>query len=292
MKIKILPALAVGVLLLGACRGSSGKYEAINNSSSADSASVDSRAADTSTAVQTKLVKTADMRFKVKDVRQTSENISTLTAKYNGMVMHHQMQATNEGSQDTRLGTDSIMHISLFTMVADMTVNIPPNNLENFMNQVAQLGLYIDSRKMNIDDKSLEYLSSKLKTQNREELVKQQDKAKEDPSRLLVAKDDIVDRKINDLKTDKDVKYSTVVLSFYQSKTVIKEVVANEDTAAYQPSFFKRLVSSFSYGWSFFADLILGVANLWAFILAAIGLWILVKYYKRKNPALFRTIKS
>ena len=292
MKIKILPALAVGVLLLGACSGNRSKYEAVNNSSSADSASVDSKAADTSTAVQAKLVKTADMRFKVKDVRQASENISALTAKYNGMVMHHQMQATNEGSQDTRLGTDSIMHISLFTMVADMTVNIPPNNLENFMNQVAQLGLYIDSRKMNIDDKSLEYLSSKLKTQNKEELVKQQEKAKEDPSRLLIAKDDIVDKKINDLKTDKDVKYSTVVLSFYQSKSVIKEVVANEDPSAYQPSFFKRLVSSFTYGWSFFAELILGVANLWAFILAAIGLWILVKYYKRKNPALFRTIKS
>lgn len=289
MKIKILPALVVGVLLLGACKGSSSKYEAINNSSSADSVSLNKQA-DTSS--QSKLVKTADMRFKVKDVRQAGENISTLTAKYNGMVMHHQMQTTNEGSQDTRLGTDSIMHISIFTMAADMTVNIPPNNLENFMNQVAQLGLYIDSRKMNIDDRSLEYLSSKLKTQNREEFVKQQVRAKEDPARLLTAKDDIVDRKINDLKTDKDVKYSTVVLSFYQSKSVIKEVVANEDPSAYQPSFFKRLASSFSYGWSFFAEIILGIANLWAFIIAIIALWILIRYYKRRHPQLFGTIKS
>ncbi len=296
MKIKILPALAVGILLLCACGGCSGGYKKENSVSSADTASL----APEQTSVKTdkldsaKLVKTADMRLKVKDVGKATETVTTLTTKYGGMVIHHDMKSTNEGSQDLHISNDSIMHISSFSSVADMTVNIPPAHLEDFMNQIAQIGLYVDSRKMNVEDKSLDYVSSKLKRQNRETAVKQEANSSEklDPEKQLVAKDDIVDRKISNLKTDQDVKFSTVMLSFYQSKTVIKEVVPNDDPSAYQLPASKRLVSAVIYGWSLFTDLIIDFANIWVFVLMAIALWLLFRYYKRKHPSFFGTIKS
>jgi hypothetical protein len=281
MKTKIAILLLAGGLLLGGCKGSGSGYSVDNKSNSADTVGVSG--ADAS--VQAKLVKTADMRFKVKDVRQTAETIAALTAKNNGIVMHHQMQANVTGNQDIRISNDSVMHVSSFNTVADMTVNIPPDHLDDFMNQVARLGLYINSRKMDIDDKSLDYLSSKLKRNNRETLVAQQDKSAESGAgSTLGMKDDIVDSKINNLKIDKESKYSTLVLSFYQSNNVVKEVVANDDPSAYQLPLFKRLVNSLAYGWLVFAELVLWLANLWVFILAGIAIWMLFRFYKRKHP--------
>lgn len=289
MKTKIVMLLLAAGFLLGGCKGSGSGYSADNKGGSADTVGV----AATDASVQSKLIKTADMHFKVKDVRQTAETIAELTAKNNGVVIHHQMQANITGNQDIRLSNDSVMHVSSFNTVADMTVNIPPDHLDDFMNQVARLGLYINSRKMDIDDKSLDYLSSKLKRNNREALVGQQDKSAESGAAgTLGMKDDIIDNKINNLKIDKQSRYSTLVLSFYQNNSVVKETVANDDPSAYQLPLFKRLANSLVYGWSVFADLILWLANIWPFILAGIGVWMLFRFYKKKHPAWFGAIKS
>ncbi|MDN5286848.1 MAG: hypothetical protein JWR38_3122 [Mucilaginibacter sp.] len=289
MKTKIAILLLAGGFLLGACKGRGSGYSADSKRDNADSVSVPG----TDASVQSKLAKTADMRFKVKDVRQTAENIAALTIKNNGMVMHHQMQANITGSQDIHISNDSVMHISSINTVADMTVSIPPDHVEDFMNQVARMGIYVNARKMDIEDKSLDYLSSKLKRNNREAFVAQQNKnVDKDASKELVMKDDIVDNKISNLKIDKESRYSTIILSFYQSNSVVKEVVANDDPAAYQLPLFKRLISSLAYGWSVFAELILWLANLWVFILAGIGIWLLFRFYKRKHPAWFGAIKS
>lgn len=295
MKTKIFTALAAGVLLLGACKQSrSGKYEAINNSSSADSATaLSQQIADT--VVQPKLVKSADMRFKVKNVQQTAEKITALTIKNNGMVMHHQMESSAQGSQDYRISDDSIRRVSTFNTTEDMTIKVPSDKLEDFMYQVAHMGTHVTFSKMDIEDKSLDYLSAKLKLNSRKELVDQQKKGKvtiKNPLNVLLLKDDMVDGQIDNLKIDAAVKFSIITLNFYESNSIMQETIANDDPAAYQLSFGKRFSNSLAYGWFLFTELILALANLWVFVLAAIGLWLLFRYYKRKHPAFFGTIKS
>ena len=294
MKTKIVSALLAGIVLLGACKGGVSKYEAINNSSAADSATVDARA-DSLMMVQPKLVKTADMRFKVKNVQQTAEKIAALTAKNNGMVMHHQMESSVQNSQDYRISDDSVKRVSAFNTAEDMTVKVPSEVLGDFMQQVAHMGMYVTYSKMDIDDKSLDFLSSKLKLNSRRELVDQQKKGKitiKNPLNVLLLKDDMVDGQIDNMKIDAAVKFSVITLSFYQSNTIVTETIANDDPSAYQLSFSKRFTNSLHNGWYLFTQLILGITNLWVFILAGIGVWILVRYYKRKHPTFLSSIKS
>jgi hypothetical protein len=296
MKTKIATALLAGIVLLGACKGGVSKYEAVNNSSSssADSAAVDTRT-DSLITVNPKLVKTADMRFKVQNVQQTAEKISTLTIKNNGMVMHHQMESSVQGTQDYRISDDSVKRVSAFSTTEEMTVKVPSDKLGDFMQQVAHMGIYVTYSKMDIDDKSLDFLSSKLKLNSRKELVEQQKKGKitiKNPLNVLLLKDDMVDGQIDNMKIDAAVKFSVVTLSFYQSNTIVNETIANDDPSAYQLSFSKRFANSLHYGWYLFTQLVLGLANLWVFILAGIGVWILIRYYKRKHPTFLGSIKS
>ena len=291
MKTKILMLPLAAVLLLGACKGSGSHYEAINNSSAADS--VASATADSS--ASPKLVKTADMRFKVKNVQQTAEKITTLTANNKGMVMHHQMESTVRDSRDFRISDDSVNRVSSFNTSADMTVKIPSEHLEEFMTEVAHMGMYVTMRKMDIEDKSLDFLSAKLKLNSRKELVDQQKKGKvtiKNPVNVLLLKDDMVDGQIGNLKIDDAVKYSIVTLSFYQSNTILQEHIANDDPSAYNLPFFSRLAGSFINGWQLFMEAILAIANLWVFILAGISVLLLIRFYRRKYSILPDTIKS
>ncbi|QEM12567.1 DUF4349 domain-containing protein [Mucilaginibacter rubeus] len=296
MKTKLFLALLAGVLLLGAC-GRSSKYEPLreDRASAADTVAV---SAD-STKVEitpTKLVKTADMRFKVKNVQQTGDAIAALTARDGGMVMHHQMQADVERSEDIRVSNDSVKRVSALRTNADMTVKVPSEKLEGFMTEVAHMGMYVTLRKMDIEDRTLDYLSEKLKLKNRQDLVDQQKKGKvviKNPVNVMLLKDDMVDQQIGNMRTDEAVKYSIVTLSFYQSNFINQEMIANDDPSAYQLPFVNRLAIALNNGWQLFVELILGLANLWVFITLGIGLWAMYRYYKRKHPAWFASgIKS
>lgn len=271
MKSRILIVMAAAFGLLAACKGKS-------SSASADSAGSDYE-------MKKQLVKTADVNFKVKDVIKTGEAIAALTDQCKGMVTHHQTQSSLKGSENVHLTNDSVMLVSSYNTTADMTIKIPSEQLEKFMNQVSHMGIYVNSSKMDIEDKSWDYLSTKLKAENREELVAQQKTGKvtlKHPDEILSVKDDIVDKRISNIKTDEDAVYSTITLNFYQSDTISKDIVANDDPSAYNIPFFQRLTLAFENGWAIFVDVLIGLTNIWMFILAGLVTWRLFAYYRKK----------
>ena len=278
MNPKLKLALLAGVVLLGACKQKT--YEA-DNDRSADSASV-AKMADT-TGNTTKLVKTAEIHLKVKNVEQTGENISALVAKCNGMVMHHNMSSSVDQSHDVRLNNDSVMRVSSFTTNADMTVKVPVEKADEFLNTISHMGIYVTERRMDIEDKSLDYLSAQLKLNSRLDLVARQKTGRviiKDPNAVLNLKDDLVDEQISNRKIDDEVKYSTISLEFYQSNTIYKEIVVNDDPSAYGLPFVSRLVNALNNGWQLLADLVVGLMNLWALIVCGIVVWVIIA--KRK----------
>jgi hypothetical protein len=280
MKMSNLLVLLAALCLLGACKNNSnGNY---------DNAKELSVSADTASSVSDgpKLVKTAEMRVKVKDVQKSSEAITQLTRNYKGIVTHHQMEATPVNDRDIRLSSDSVKRVSAFSTTAAITVKIPSDSLEQFMNRVGRMGIYVNMRRMDIEDKTLDYLSAKLKSDNRADIEKKQNKWKpglKEAEAMLRLKDDKVDQDISNRRINEAVSYSVVDMELYQSNTITQEVIANDDTSIYQISFMSRLLMSLANGWQIFASFIIGLANLWVFILAGYIAWLLFKLYKRKN---------
>ncbi|MBK0377888.1 DUF4349 domain-containing protein [Mucilaginibacter segetis] len=280
MKTKTFIVMAC-IVVLAACKGKNG-YEVVNNSDSFNKTSI---TADSIADVTEKLVKTADIHIKVNNVQQTGDSIAALTAAYNGMVMHHQMNNDILNTHDIKLSEDSVMRIYAFNTTANMTIKIPSQKMEDFMNKISHMGMYVASRTMDIEDKTLDYLSARLKFDNRKELVAQQKSGKitiKDPAGVLWLKDDMVDEQINNQKINYAVKYSIISLDFFQSNTIVKERIANDDPSAYHLPFFQRLTTAISNGWVIFTEIILTLINLWVVILAGVGIWLLYKTYKIK----------
>jgi len=286
MKAKfIIPAAAV-LILLAACKGKSSRdYEFLSRSKSTSSAADSISSSDTNKVAE-KLVKTAEINFKVKNVRKAEEDIAALTTQYKGMVMHHQVQSTTGSTRDVHISDDSLMRIASFNTNGEMMVRVPSENLEEYMTRVSHMGIYVNMSKMDIDDRSLDYLSNRLKLKDREELVAQQRTGKikiKNPADVLLLKDDMIDQKIGNLRTDAAVKYSVISLSFYQSDAIVKEVIANDDPSVYNIPLFQRLYLALVNGWSLFADLFIGLLNLWVFILFGLGFWWAIAVYRKRT---------
>jgi hypothetical protein len=276
MKTKILIPLA-GVILFCACKGRGG-YEVVNNSSSSasDTVKADSIAG-------AKLVKTAGINFKTRDVRQTEQKINALTGAIAGMIIHQQITSTPDRSQEVKISADSVMRIVSLNTRAEMTVRVPSARLEAFMDSVAGMGLYVTDRSFDVTDKTLDYLSARLKLKSREELVKQQHTGKvviKDPSKVIDLKDDVIDQQIGNRQIDSDVRNSTVNLSFYQSNSIAREVIVNDDPSNYELPFFRRMLMACENGWQLFMDMMVGLADIWFLLLCGVGLWWYIRYRK------------
>jgi hypothetical protein len=289
MKTRMLLIISAVIALLSACKGkSSGDYEFINNHKNSYSAADSVGPADTSK-LPAKLVITAGINFKVKNVQQASENIVNLTKQYRGMVMHHKVESAARQSSDVHISNDSIMRIAAYNTTADMVVKIPSDEMEDFMVKVNHLGIYINSSTMHIEDRTLDYFSARLKLKDRQELVSQQKQGKvyiKNPTDVLLLKDDMVDQQIGKLRTDDAVKYSTIELNFYQSDTILKEIIANDDSSAYNIPVLQRIGMAFASGWAIFMDILIGLINLWMFILAGSGMWVAYRYYTKRKVRL------
>jgi len=302
MKTKILIPLA-GVAFFCACKGAgsgsqSAEYDTTTRSNVAVKTNSVRRARTAKTAesfqVAQKLVKTATMHFKVKDVQQTSNQIGALTAGCNGTVMYHTINSVAGDSATIRKTDDSLLKITVLNNTADMIVRIPSAKVETFVDQVAQMGVVVNSLKFEVNDKTYNYLSTRLKLKNQQERARDNEDGSarlKDPDNLLGFKNQMVDQQVSNLKTDDSVKNAVIALNFYEGNVVHKELIANPDLSAYNLPLTTRLGTSIKNGWSVFIDIMVELANLWVLAPIAGLVWLVVRYYQKKKKAV-EVVKS
>ncbi|PWS27165.1 DUF4349 domain-containing protein [Pedobacter yonginense] len=234
-----------------------------------------------------KVIKTADMRFKVKDAVKTKLEISKIVADLDGSIVESTIQSTILNRERVAYTTDSLQETTVFKSEGVIIAKIPPTYLNIFSDLLAKSAEQVDSAKMQADDQSIEYLRNRLKTKNREEglNVEKQIAAKNAKSanEVIQMKDEIVDRKMDNLNINDKSKLSTVTLSFYQDKGVRKVIVANDNLSANRPAFFNRLGMGLNSGWQMFQEVVLFLASSWVLILLGLMAFIGFKVYKRKH---------
>ncbi|KIO76304.1 hypothetical protein TH53_15755 [Pedobacter lusitanus] len=240
------------------------------------------------TAVAEKIVKTADMKFRVKDVQSAKEKLGSILRAEGGTIAEFNTHSQIRQSEKVKYSTDSLLELTSYRVEGLIVAKIPSEKLDDFTNQVAAMALFIDDQSLKQDDQSITYLSNQLKNKNKQEAVAQLNNAAPGKKisaaeKSLAIKDEYVDHKISNLLTDRNVRYSTITLNFYQDNSIKKMIVVNDELSDYRPDFFKRFWLSFENGWSVFKEFILILANLWALILVAVAGYFVFRYYRRKK---------
>jgi len=257
-----------------------------NKMKSADTtAAIDESVAD-STAID-KIIKTADMRFRVKDVQEVKEKLSNSIKEEGGMVVEFTVQSNIIRTEKAKYSADSLLELTSYRKEGQVVAKVPSDKLDDFTNKVVKMAVFVDQQSLKLDDQSMNYLSNALKSKNRVEAVQQLNKHANKKSNnvetTLEIKDDYVDKKIQNQVIDSRVKYSTITLNFYQDNTVQKLVVGNDDLYDYRPAFLNRFWLGIQNGWVIFKEFILILTNLWVLILLAGAGYFVFRHYRRKR---------
>ncbi|QPH41680.1 DUF4349 domain-containing protein [Pedobacter endophyticus] len=281
MKRNIIAIVIIATIL--GCDNAEKRYGSIADTDQLSSDTV--AAADAASAG--KIIKTADMQFRVKNVQNTKEQLSKTINNQGGTVAEFSIQSTILATDKVKQSVDSLKEITSYRTNGYLVAKIPSEKLDEFTNTIAKMAVFVDHQAMKMDDQSIAFLSNKMKAENRVEAVARINKlaTKKSPNveTALLIKDDYVDKKIENLLIDSRVKFSTITLSFYQDNTIKTMVVANDHIYDYRPAFGKRLWLGIVNGWTIFKEIILALANLWMLILVAFGLYFAIRYGIKKN---------
>jgi len=270
-------------------------------SESAEASDKDAKMVSSSAAVvdpksDRKFIRTADLRFKVKNVAQSTYSIENTVAKFGGFVTSTELRSNILNTSTTKINNDSLLENTRFYVENNMIVRVPNTMLDTTLKTIARQIDYLDFRIIKADDVSLQMLSNQL-SQNRNSTNQQrvqeaiQNRGKK-LGETLDAEDHLHnsqtesdDAKLSNLSMKDQVNFSTLSLQLYQREEIKSEKVANPDNEEFRTSLGVRLLDGLKTGWHILEEIIVFIANLWAFILIGFGIWFLYRKFKSKPKA-------
>jgi Domain of unknown function (DUF4349) len=296
-----IPKVGLAILILGiaySCKNASENENAVSSADYAtatDSASVISSSA----AVQPKnsnrkFVRTADIKFKVKNVAKSTYAIENVTNKFGGFVTYTNLESHINHKEETRVSQDSILETTKFTVDNNITIRVPNTKLDTVIKSIAKEIDFLDSRLIKADDVTLQMLSNKLAQKRSESTEKRiansiDSKGKKlnqvmDAEETLDSKKEANDKKtIENLSLNDQVNYSTLTINLYQRESIKHELYASEKSINnYRPNLGLQIWDSLKTGWFMLESIIAFIMQLWAIFLIGFLAWIGYKKFFKK----------
>ncbi|MFN7688736.1 MAG: DUF4349 domain-containing protein [Sphingobacteriales bacterium] len=286
-------------LLAISCQNSETKERlAVSIESLADSVNISSDASQESKPDSTKFIRTADIRFKVNDVQQTTTRIEDIVRKNKGYVAYTHLASTTENTDQQQVSKDSNLVVTYFTVSNTITIRVPNYLLDTTLREIGADVVFLDHRTIKADDVSIPYFENQLGQRryngSKPKFVagaKQKDV--NDTKVLSIYQQELQDEYyIANKRLDRDIRYSVVTMELYQSPILHREMVSRPvELKAYHAGLWGRIGDSLQQGWYIFEDFIVFIIRLWGLILVGVlAFWVirLVTRKTRTNQAALR----
>ncbi|NRS89833.1 hypothetical protein HNQ02_002767 [Flavobacterium sp. 7E] len=289
--------LLATISLMTSCKKNESREEYAEEqaSSSVSADSISSSAAVEKPGSDRKFIRTADIKFKVKNVPQSTYVIENITNKFDGFVIYTNLQSNIINETASKVSQDSTLETIRYNVINNITIRVPNTRLDTVIKSIAKQIDFLDYRLIKADDVSLKILSNKLaqnrgsSTEKRVENAIATKGAKIND--VMNAEETLADKKeqndnakLNNLSMQDQVNFSTLTLEIYQRETVKQTMVANsKDYNDYKPNIGIRLFDSVKTGWNVLLDILVFLIQIWWLILLALGGFFLYKKYLKKE---------
>lgn len=240
-----------------------------------------------------KFVRTADIKFKVKNVPNSTYIIENTTTKFGGFVTYTNLQSTISEKNEVKISQDSTLEITKYTVENNITIRVPNTQMDTVIKTIAKQIDFLEYRVIKADDVSLQLLSNQLKEKreaNQEKrLTKAIDSKGKKLNEVVQAENDLNQKseqkdnsKLENISLADQVNFSTLTLQIYQRETIKKEMIANEKQ--YRQGFGSKIIDGLENGWYLIEGIIAVIVQLWSIILIGIlGYFGYKKYFQKGN---------
>ena len=277
----VLALLVVGFAI--SCKQSQERTEESSMESNYDvvekSEAVSSSAAKVDTKSNRKFVRTADIKFKVKNVSKSTYQIEDATVKFGGFVTYTNLQSTILEEDKTKMSQDSTLVSTKYQVENDITIRVPNTQLDTVIKTIAKQIHFLNYRVIKADDVTLQMLSNQMaqkrSTSSEDRLAKAIDTKGKKLNQIVEAENKLEDKKeqndankLQNLSLEDQVNFSTLTLQIYQDETITQEMIANEKSLnSYRPNIGLQIWESLKSGWFILENILAFLVSLWPFML-------------------------
>lgn len=226
-----------------------------------------------------KFVRTADVKFKVKNVAKSTYAIEDATTKFGGFVTYTNLQSNIHKEDRTKVSQDSMLVTTKYKVDNNITIRVPNTKMDTVIKTIAKQIHFLDFRIIKADDVSLQMLSNELAQKRSNSSEKRLENAIDSKGKKLnqivkaeetldVKKEQNDASKLQNLSLQDQVNFSTLTLNIYQDESIKQEMVANEKSInAYRPNIGLQIWDSIKTGWFMLEHIISFLVVLWPFAL-------------------------
>jgi hypothetical protein len=242
-----------------------------------------------------KIIRTAELRFKVKDVIRSTYDIEDITVRHGGFVVYTHLSSEVNNVTTTAISTDSSLVTTYYTVINTLNLKVPNVKLDTALKEIARNIDFLDFRNIQAKDVTLQILGNDLTRKriakigqrlvnaidNRGRKLEETTSAEE----LLLEKLEQADNAIiENLSLEDHINFSTISLYIYQRQTIKREMIPSEKNIdAYEPGFGSKAVEAFRFGWNVCIDIILFIVEIWWLIVLVSLAFLIFRNYKQKN---------
>lgn len=298
-KIKFPTALCV-IALLFSCspKASESSMAADSTCVVADTSAGDyissSAAKENSTDKTHKFVRTAELKFKVKNVIKSTYNIEDITARQGGFVTYTNLTSNIDYNESTAVSADSSLESTHYTVTNTITIRVPNTRLDTTLKEIAKNIDFLDYRLIKADDVALQLLSNNLtmrrSAKNEARITRAIDYRGKKLNETTVAEEVLLSKqeqadnaRIANLSLQDQINFSTITLTIYQRQSIKHELIANDkNIEEYEPGFGTKLIDSLKFGLGIIEGIVLFLAKLWGLYLFALLAYLGYKFYEIK----------
>ena len=289
--------ISCGVLLVAlaySCKQANHESENASSDISADSTLISSSAAKVKTGDARKVIRTAALKIKVKDVTKSTYVIENVVDKFGGFVTFTDLKSVINDKNETRVSQDSILETTKYKVENNIVIRVPNTKLDTVLQSLRKEINFLDSRKITQEDVSLQILANKMAVNrsatNEKRLEKAIDTKGKKLNQIVEAEENLASKKeendnktLNNLAIDDKINFSTITISLYQREMIKNELYASEKNInKYRPHLGLQILDSLKTGWFMLEGIIAFIVQLWALILIGALSWIGYKSFFKK----------
>ena len=236
-----------------------------------------------------KLIRTADIKFKVKSVVQSTNLIENTTRKWGGLVTYSNLQSTINDQISTKVSQDSTLETTKYKVENTITLRVPQQNMDTVVKEIAKEINYLDYRLIKADDVALRLLSNELlqkrSATNEKRMANAIDTKGKKINDIMNAETQLENKKaqsdssaIENLSLQDQINYSTITLQLYQREVVKQELVANEKQGYhFEPAIGIQILDALQSGWFHLLSLVVFLLKLWWLALIGLVIYLIFK---------------
>ncbi|MDX2174128.1 MAG: DUF4349 domain-containing protein [Bacteroidota bacterium] len=272
------------------------KQKAVADSVSAYSGGIKT---DTINGITHNFVRNANIKFKVKDVFNTTKQIEDIVAQNGGYVVLSDLKSNSNYMNTIQFKKDSVLELNYFTTISNISIRVPNKQLDSVVRKITEMAIFIDFRILKADDVKMKLYANKLAenryNQYKKNVKKSVETTKAKLNQVNEAHETILEKQtladqtsIESMDLIDHVNYSTLNLELYQAQSVTSEAKPLSTTIKpYEASFLSKLGHSFLNGFQLLKNLVLFFVDIWGILFILVILFFSIKkivhYFTKKS---------